>query len=128
MKITDKRAAKVWLSNSAGVSVSFFVIPLSAIIDGNGAPSLASDLTEKIVVPANSHVAIDIPAGYRVGIYENPDPSQTLEFFCNKIGVSTNMPLTSIGDSIEPGEVSYYMIADCVHQGDVITASVSEPA
>ena len=128
MKITDKRTAKVWLSNSASVAVSFFVIPLSAIIDEAGSPTLASDRAEKIVVPANSYAKIDIPAGYRIGVYKNPDPALTLEFFCNKIGVSTNMPITSIGDSIEPGEVSYYMIADCVHQGDVITAYTSEPA
>lgn len=121
MRITDRRTAKVCLANETGASVSFLIIPMEALVDLNDGRVLASDRTVKIVLPAISYRTIDIPAGYRIGA------DQSLQFYCSKLGVTGNMALTSIGDKADPGEVIYNMIADCVRQGDIIDATITDP-
>lgn len=121
MKITDKRAARVWLTNGSSASVTFLTIPLSAFVDYDGSRTLATDRTDKITVPANSRTVIDIPAGYRIGVKQN----EGQDFFCSTFGAN---PLTtaSVGDHAEPGEVSYAVTTTCAQQGDIIMAVVSE--
>lgn len=121
MRITDRRTAKVWLANGTGASVSFLIIPMEALVDFNDGRVLASDRTEKIVLPAMSYKTIDIPAGYRIGA------DQSLEFSCTKLGTTGLMSLSSIADKAESGDVIYNMISDCVRQGDIIDASITEP-
>lgn len=123
MKITDKRTARVELHNDTPASVSFFMIPLSAIVDRDGSRTLASDRTEQIVVPANSSASTDIPAGYRIGALS--DLNQTSQFICNKLGVTGNIVLTNIGDSGDPGDIVYDITAECVRQGDIISATLT---
>lgn len=123
MKITDKRTARVELYNDTPASVSFFMIPLSAIVDVDGLRTIASDRTEKIVVPANSPASTNIPAGYRIGALSVP--TTTLQFICSKLGVTGDIALTSIGDSSDPGEIFYDMTAECVRQGDIISATLT---
>lgn len=38
------------------------------------------------------------------------------------------MTLIPIGDYAEPGEIIYNVTAECVNQGDVIYADVTDPA
>lgn len=122
MKITDKRAAKVDLTNGTGASVSFLIIPLSAIVDNNGSETIASDRTEKIVVASAANTLIDIPAGYRIGVV------QDIEFACRRLGEDFDMTLIPIGDYSEPGDIIYNVTAECVKQGDIIHADVNDPA
>lgn len=121
MKITDRRTAKVWFVNSSSESVTFLIIPLEALVYLNGIQVLMSDRTEKIVLRALSDTALDIPAGYRIGV------DQSRQFSCRKIGATGDMNLTSIGDEADPGDIIYNMTADCARQGDVIDAIIFDP-
>lgn len=122
MKITDKRTARVKLMNGTGASVSFLIIPLSAIVDNNGSETIASDRTEKIVLASAANALLDIPEGYRIGVV------QSIEFACSRLGEDVGMTLTAIGDYAEPGDIIYNVTAECVKQGDIIYADVNDPA
>lgn len=121
MKITDKRTARVWLSNASSAVVSFLAIPPSAFVDNDGSHTLAADRAEKITVPVGSHAVIDIPAGYRIGVEEN----QSRNFSCSTFG-SNPLKIVSIGDYTEPGDILYDVAATCAQQGDIISASVAD--
>lgn len=121
MKITDKRTAKVMLTNGTSASVSFLIIPLSAIVDNNGSSTIAAERTKQIVVAPMTNVFIDIPAGYRIGVV------QSQQFACSRVGEDLGMTLIPIGDYTEPGDIIYNVTAECVKQGDLINAYVTEP-
>lgn len=122
MKITDKRTARVWLNNGSSASVTFLTIPPSAFVDYDGFQTLATDRTDKITVPTNSHAVIDIPAGYRIGVKQN----QGQNFVCYTLGANPLMTV-NVGDREEPGDISYDVTTTCARQGDIIKATVSDP-
>ena len=122
MKITDKRTARVWLSNGSSASATFLIIPPSAFVDYDGSETLETDRTDKITVPANSHAVIDIPAGYRIGVKQN----QGQDFSCSTLGANPLMTV-GVGDREEPGDIIYDVTTTCARQGDIITAIVSAP-